>query len=390
MKPRILFLDHVGVLGGAELSLLDVARHFAGASRVALFEDGPFRRRLEEAGVGVDVLAAPDSVKKVSREGGKGGDLRSLPGVMALAWRVARRARGFDVVYANSQKSFVVGSVAARLARKPMIWHLRDLLTGDHFSASHRRLAVTLGNALATRVIANSEATAQAFVESGGRAGKVRVVYNGFDPAPFEAVTPEEAAAARAEIGLGDAPTVGVFSRLSPWKGQHVLLDALTRAPGLHAVLVGGALFGDEERYAASLHEKVVASGLSDRVHFLGFRRDVPRLLRAVDVVAHTSVAPEPFGRVVVEGMLAGKPVVATRAGGVLEIIEDGVTGRLVPPGDAETLAGTLRALFADPAQTAAMAAAAREAARRRFSRETMLEGIERQINEVTGFPVVS
>jgi glycosyltransferase involved in cell wall biosynthesis len=390
MTPRILFLDHVGVLGGAELSLLDVARHFAGASRVALFEDGPFRRRLEEAGVGVDVLAAPDSVKKVSREGGKGGDLRSLPGVMALAWRVARRAREFDVVYANSQKSFVVGSVAARLARKPMIWHLRDLLTGDHFSASHRRLAVTLGNALATRVIANSEATAQAFVESGGRAGKVRVVYNGFDPAPFEAVTPEEAAAARAEIGLGDAPTVGVFSRLSPWKGQHVLLDALTRAPGLHAVLVGGALFGDEERYAASLHEKVVASGLSDRVHFLGFRRDVPRLLHAVDVVAHTSVAPEPFGRVVVEGMLAGKPVVATRAGGVLEIVEDGVTGRLVPPGDAETLAGTLRALFADPAQTAAMAAAAREAARRRFSRETMLEGVERQINEVAGFPVVS
>ncbi len=390
MTPRILFLDHVGVLGGAELSLLDVARHFADVSRVALFEDGPFRHRLEEAGVGVDVLAAPESVKKVSREGGKGGDLKSLPGVAALAWRVARRARGYDVLYANSQKSFVVGSVAARLARKPMIWHLRDLLTDDHFSASHRRLAVTLGNRLATRVIANSEATAHAFVESGGRADRVRVVYNGIDPAPFEAVTPEETAAARREIGLGDAPAVGVFSRLSPWKGQHVLLDALTRMPGLHAVLVGGALFGDEERYAASLHEKVVAYGLSDRVHFLGFRRDVPRLLHAVDVVAHTSVAPEPFGRVVVEGMLAGRPVVATRAGGVLEIVEDGVTGRLVPPGDAAALAETLGALLAAPARTAALARAGREAARRRFSRDAMLEGVARQICGVAGFQAVT
>ena len=390
MTPRILFLDHVGVLGGAELSLLDVARHFAGEGQVALFEDGPFRERLEEAGVGVDVLAAPDSVKNVSREGGKGGDLRSLPGVLALAWRVARRARGFDVLYANSQKSFVVGSVAARLARKPIIWHLRDLLTDDHFSPSHRRLAVSLGNTLATRVIANSEATAQAFVASGGREAKVRVVYNGFDPAPFEAVTSGEAAAVRAEIGLGDAPAVGVFSRLSPWKGQHILLDALTRTPGLHAVLVGGALFGDEERYAASLHEKAVAAGIADRVHFLGFRRDVPKLMHAVDVVAHTSVSPEPFGRVVVEGMLAGKPVVATRAGGVLEIVEDGVTGRLVPPGDVEALAEALRTLLANPEQTSAMAVAGRAAARQRFSRKAMLEGVSRQISEVAGFQTVS
>jgi len=218
----------------------------------------------------------------------------------------------------------------------------------------------------------------------------VRVVYNGIDPTAFEAVTPEETAAARREIGLGDAPAVGVFSRLSPWKGQHVLLDALTRMPALHAVFVGGALFGDEERYAASLHEKVVAYGLSDRVHFLDFRRDVPRLLHAVDVVAHTSVAPEPFGRVVVEGMLAGRPVVATRAGGVLEIVEDGVTGRLVPPGDAAALAETLGALLAAPTRTAALARAGREAARRRFSREAMLEGVARQIRGVAGLQAIT
>ena len=143
---------------------------------------------------------------------------------------------------------------------------------------------------------------------------------------------------------------------------------------------VGAPLFGDEVSYQEELEKKTAALGLSDRVRFLGFREDIPSLLAAVDFVAHTSVAPEPFGRVIVEGMLAGKPVVATRAGGACEIIEDGITGRLVTPGDADELAKVLRALVEQPAEAARLALAGQAAARERFSEKAMLLGIEQAV----------
>jgi glycosyltransferase involved in cell wall biosynthesis len=382
MKPRVLFLNQAGVLSGAELSLLDIARYYAGSSRVLLFANGPFREQLERAEIAVEVLPAPHKVSEISREGNGLRDLQGLPGVLRLAWRVARVAHSYDVLYANSQKALVVGALASKLAGKEMIWHLHDMLTADHFGQARRTLAIGLANRLVTRVIANSKASAAAFVEEGGRAEQVRVVYNGIDPAPFEAVEPTEADTLRKELGLAKVPLVGVFGRLAPWKGQHVLLEALAHLPRVHALLVGEALFG-EYAYAKALREQANALGVADRVHFLGFRQDVPRLMLLSDVVVHTSTAPEPFGRVIVEGMLARRPVVATRPGGVVEIIEDGVSGVLVQPGDAKVLAGALADLLTNPAKARTLAAAGHLAASERFSLRRMLEGVAQQIQQV-------
>jgi glycosyltransferase involved in cell wall biosynthesis len=232
------------------------------------------------------------------------------------------------------------------------------------------------------RVIANSGATAAAFVAAVGRADRVHVVYNGIDPAPFAPIPPETIATLRRQLGLTDGPVLGTFSRLAPWKSQHVLLDALVRLPGAQALVVGDALFGEQD-YARALHRRAAALGIAERVHFLGFRDDIPALMRLVDVVVHTSVAPEPFGRVLVEGMLACRPVVATRAGGAREIIDDGVTGLLLPPGDAAALSSALAALLADRERARALAARGRGAAVRRFSRHAMLNGVERHVRQV-------
>jgi glycosyltransferase involved in cell wall biosynthesis len=383
VNPRILFLDHAGVLSGAELSLLDIARHYAGSSKVLLFADGPFRERLERNGIIVEVLPVPHAVGRISRRGNGMRDLRAVPGVLKFARRVAQVSHGYDVLYANSQKALVIGALAGRLVSKPVIWHLRDMLTADHFSQKRRWLAVTLANRLTTRVIANSRATAVAFVDSGGRAKLVHVVYNGIDPKPFEAVAPKEVDVLRDKLNLAEVPVVGAFGRLAPWKGQHVLLEALARLPGVHALLVGEPLFG-EDTYAKALHEQAEVLEIADRAHFLGFRQDIPRLMKVSDVVTHTSIAPEPFGRVIVEGMLARRPVVATRAGGSMEIVEDGVSGVLVPPGDAKALAGVLVDLLADPSKGRTLAEAGYAMASKRFSLKTMLEGVEQQVQEVT------
>jgi glycosyltransferase involved in cell wall biosynthesis len=382
MKPRVLFLDHAAVLSGAELYLLDLAPYYADRGKVLLFSDGPLRERLERTGIPVEVLQAPEAVSSIKREGGGRQDLRAIPGVLRLARKVAGEARGYDVIYANSQKALIVGALAGKIARKPVLWHLHDIMTEDHFSRTHRRLAVTMGNLLSRRIIVNSDSTAEALVKSGGDPERVRVVYYGIDLSPFEAVTSEELEALRQELGLNGSPIVGVFSRLAPWKGQHVLLEALTRLPGVHAILVGGALFG-EHTYADSLREQAAELGIADRVHFLGFRGDVPQLMLLSDVVAHTSVEPEPFGRVIVEGMLAAKPVVATRAGGAVELVEDGVSGFLVPPGRSEALADVLAELFADPSRRSALATVGYETALERFSLQAMVETIDGQILEV-------
>jgi glycosyltransferase involved in cell wall biosynthesis len=377
----VLFLDHVGVLGGAELCLLDVAVRYADSGKVLLLADGPFRERLERAEVSVEVLPTSPAVSGIRRGWGTKQDLRALPAVLELSWRVARMARGYDVLYANSQKALIVGALAGKIARRPVIWHLHDILTADHFSQAHRRLAVAVSNLLVSRVVANSRATAEAFAESGGRVERVRVVYNGIDPTPFRSVVPAEVDNLRRELGLAGVPVVSVFSRLAPWKGQHVLLEALARLPGVHAMLVGAPLFG-EDNYAKDLRQRAEALDVADRVRFLGFRRDVPSLMHLSDIVVHTSVAPEPFGRVIVEGMLARRPVVASRAGGAAEIVHDGVSGVLVAPGDADALAAALTHLLANPAKAQALAETGYKMALARFSLRSMLENVEQQMQQ--------
>ena len=379
----VLFVDHTGMMGGAQHSLLDIAEANRDRGAIALLEDGPFATALESRGVRVlriDGGSALRNIKKTTAFPGMG----ALVAAVKMARVVARVGRDFDVLYANSPKSFLVAALAGRFARKPVVWHLRDILGQGHFSAANVRAVVAAANWSAVRIVANSQATADAFVAAGGRASLVTVVHNGIDPAPFDALAPDTRAAVRAELGISDdAFVVGCFSRLHPWKGQTVLLDAVARMPGVHALVVGGALFSGEAPYEAELRARAELPSFAGRVHMLGTRDDVPRLLAACDVVVHASVLAEPFGRVLVEAMLAGRPVVATRAGGVPEVVTDGETGVLVPPGDARALGEALDALRRDPARIASLSRQGAAHARRRFSREAMLAGVHRVIGEV-------
>ncbi len=385
--PRVLFLDQAGVLGGAELYLLDVARAFRDTSRVVLFEAGPFLERLRDAGIAAEAYSAPSALLNVRKTAGWGAALQALPGLARLTARVARTARDHDVLFANSQKAMFVAGLAGAVARRPVVWSLHDMLTADHFSALNRRVAVTGANGLVDRVIVNSRATQSAFRQSGGQVDKTTVVYNGIDADPFDAIGPSDLEALREEFDEPDAPLLGVFGRLAPWKGQHVMLEALPDLPEAHVLFVGDTLFRGDEPYEADLRRTARRLNVADRVHFLGFRDDVPRLMQFVDLVLHTSVAPEPFGRVIVEGMLAGTPVIATRAGGPTEIVREPDTGVLVPPGDPQALATAVEDLLSAPDRARSMGQKAKAYARRRFSLEQMQQDVERVISEVCRGP---
>jgi glycosyltransferase involved in cell wall biosynthesis len=379
VKPRILFVDHSGAPGGAELVLLDIAKHYRDTCKVVLLSDGAFRSMLEEAGVPVTVAPGSPALMSIRRGRSDPRELRALPAVVKLAWRIGRLAHEHDLIYANSQKAMIIAALAGRLAGKAIIWHLHDILSADQFGRTHRWAAARVANSCVRRVLAASEAAAEGFVAAGGAGSRVTVIHNGIDPGSFGLLSDQEQADLRASLGLERHPIVGSFGRFAPWKGQHVLIDALAALPGVHAMFVGTALFG-EDAYADELRRRAEAMNLTDRVHFLGFRNDVPALMSLATVVAHTSVAPEPFGRVLVEGMLARRPVVASRAGGVLEVIEDGQSGILVPPADPTALASALAGLLNDKEEAARIAANGYKRARQHFSLDRMLGRIEQEV----------
>jgi glycosyltransferase involved in cell wall biosynthesis len=377
---RILYIDQTGQLGGGELAILPWLRANSEGAHVVLFEDGPFRPLIEDCGIPVEVLAL-NSLGKVRRQSGLASIVFALPELISLRRRLTKRASGFEILYANSQKAFLVSALSKRRGQ-PLVWHLRDILTAEHFGTIPRKVAVIFGNHFASIVIANSNATAESFIAAGGRRDKVRVVHDGISPVPFDGVTSQEIQVLEKEIGSDVTTTIGIFGRLSPWKGQHILLEALSGIPEAHAVLVGDALFGETE-YVERLRARASQPDIAGRVHFLGFRRDIPGLMRSMDIIVHASTSPEPLGLVIIEAMLAGKPVIATRAGGAMEIIEHGDSGLLVSPGSVSELRTALEKLLSDPGLAHRLTVAGRRRAEEAFSLEAMFDGISQSIKSI-------
>jgi len=377
---KILFLDQSGKLGGAELSLADVAYPYRENCLVALFADGAFRQLLEHKKIPVKILT--NKSINVKKDSGILKSLGSFSSITPLILNIAKIAKKYDIIYANTQKALVIGALASFLSGRPLVYHLRDILNADHFSSTNRRVAITLANRFASLVITNSEATRTAFLESGGRLEITQVVYNGFQPENYQAET-SDVNTIKKQFELEGKFVVGHFSRLSPWKGQHILLEALTHCPeNVTAILVGDALFGEQE-YVEQLHKQVADLGLKNRVKFLGFCSDVVPLMSACNLVAHTSTSPEPFGRVIIEGMLCKTPIVASAAGGVVELVNPGKTGWLITPGNSEELANVINNCYQNPELAANVATEAYHKANENFQLEQTRQQIDQLLRKL-------
>jgi glycosyltransferase involved in cell wall biosynthesis len=374
---RILIVSHAAELGGAEQGLLDVARHF-GPSRcdALLFNDGPLRPLLEARGIAVRVLGADPRLLGVRRHGGLLRVLSALPATIGLAFRLARLAKPYALLYANSQKAALIAMLAGKLARKQVLWHLHDIMSVEHFGYLQRRVISTLSNHLAYCVIVVSAAARAALIASGGNPARIRIVHNGIDPVPYEGVPALDPSALRAKHGLPTGRLVGLFGRITPWKGQRVLIQALPMLPDTHVLIVGSPMFGQE---AELVFLKALAARLqvSERVSFLGYRTDTPELMRAVDLVVHCSTSPEPFGRVIVEALFAGTPILAAEGGASTEILGD-EPGWRVEPDNPAALAAAIDAFFAtDPVLQAQRTQAMRAHVTQEFSLTRMMSAID-------------
>ena len=345
----------------------------AGGQLVAL----RLARAARDAGHRVSFVApAGGSFVELAEEAGF--RVRLVPLAGALDARAARRLHAAlrderaDLLHTHGHFGLnTVARVAGRLAGAAVVAHMH-IENIFHPSPPVRAAQLALDRAtarLCARILAVSEATSRALVREGYPRDRLQVVYNGVEPTDAPAVR------------LAPAPVVLEVARLAAVKGQLELVRALPELPGTHAVLVGGDLEagGAFERRIA---EEARRRGVADRVVLAGEQADVPSLLAGCEVVCLPSHA-EGLPLVLLEAMAAGKPVVATAVGGTPELVVDGETGLLVPPGDPAALATALRSLLDDPARAEALGEAGRRRVRERFSAAAMCRAVLEVYDEI-------
>jgi len=363
---RVLFFDHTAALGGGEIALLNLVRFLnpqVVKPLVLLGADGPLVKQL---GPKVDTYIWPLPSGVADRKKDTLGistlfRIREIFGVFAYVWRLAKfiRRNEIDIVHTNSLKADIIGGMAGRMALRPVVWHVRDRIDEDYLPRPVVGIFRLLCRVIPNYVIANSAATLRTIlpgdaenpgsgVRDVARDRRAVVVHDG----TITTLARDERAK------NSELFHIGLIGRISPWKGQHIFLRAAAHVskkfPNARFVIVGAPLFGEEE-YEQVVRDLPGQLRIENVVEFAGFRSDIEQVISELDLVVHASVTGEPFGQVIIEGMAAGKPVVATNGGGVPEIVQDGSTGILVPMGDVQAMADAICEIMTNPARGRAM-----------------------------------
>jgi glycosyltransferase involved in cell wall biosynthesis len=238
------------------------------------------------------------------------------------------------------------------------------------------------------RVVVVSDFARKALTDGGLPAGLVTTIRNGL---LLEHYLPDEPSGLRDLLGVPEfEPVVGIVGRFTPWKGQEFFLrlaQAWAARGWLGQFVLVGQTYPEDKEYEKSLLRFVEDHQLHECVRFAPFQTNVASTLRALDVLVHASTRPEPLGRVILEAMSVGVPVLAARAGGVPEIITDGVNGVLAEPGNLEDYLNKLRAMIDGGTEMARMRMAAQDTVKERFTADRMFAEFERVVDEV-GVPV--
>jgi len=320
---KVLHVDTSIEWRGGQTQLLELVRRQPGEVHVAMRGDSPVVEAMQRTGAEVHLMPKSRRVR--------------------AAWSVRRIAQrtGVDLVAAHTSHAHA----AAAFCGRPLVVHRRvDFSIRGPLSA--RKYAVPTG------FVAVSEAVRQVLIGAGVREDRIEVVFDGVD-----------ATNALPHVGAGG---IGALGALVEHKGHHVLIDAMTEITGRLRIGGAGPLW-------KPLQSAIDGLDLGSRVQLVGPVRSKWAFLADLDVLVHPSIE-EGLGQVIIEAMAAGVPVVASRAGGICEVVEDGVTGRLVTPGSASELAGAIRAVFDEPELTARMVVAARAVAAQRFGVQRMME----------------
>ena len=377
-KFSLLVVHQSAELYGSDRSLIEF---LTGLDRreysviVCLPEHGPLEGALRDTGFEVHVLP----LFKVARNRLSPMGLLSMPGDLrrALAGiEAAVGGRRVDLVYTNTL-AVLAGAVWARKRGLPHIWHVREIIQRPTLVAILFQWFVPR---LSVKMVCNSMQT-KAWLSNGDHAVEARTVtvWNGVEANPAS-ISDGDKSAIKQSLQLSPRPLILMVGRVNAWKGQDLLVDAVER---IHAqtvvdfdvLMLGSAPPGHDE-FMVTLQAKVNASPIRHVFQIRQFVEDPTPYYRAADLLIVPSREPEPFGRVAIEGMAFGLPVIAANHGGLQEIVKDGATGVLFTPNDAQELADAIVRILGSEQTRQAFSVAARQRQQAFFSLSAYRAGI--------------
>jgi D-inositol-3-phosphate glycosyltransferase len=341
---RVLIVSTSPMVWGAERSLLGLAPPLRqlGVALTLASPSGALSEAWSAAGFPHVEFPVADRQGLRDNDGGRPGPAvlaKEMAETLRTAWRLARLAKSYDVIHSNSLWAHLDCALAGRMARRPVVLELHDLVQ-QGLGRRVQRAAVRL----ASCTIAVSRAVSESV---GGRPRNLHVVPQGVDPVRFQPGPPDAAWRARLSSDPDD-PIIGVVGRVDPEKGIRTVLQAMTMLEGpaerSHLAVVGAPAL-DDGSYEAELQAEA-AGMLGERCRFVGSVDEVPAVLRSLDVLVNASTS-EPFGLSVLEAQACGVPVIGSASGGIPEFVTDGETGLLVTPGRPDDLAAELNRLLA-------------------------------------------
>jgi glycosyltransferase involved in cell wall biosynthesis len=385
---RVLYVEQNvdGTTGGSYRSLLYLVKGLdkqAYTPLVAFYREHELLDEYRAAGCRTMLLSYPRPIDFVTPTAALGAVGRLLSPLVRLAQRVGNlfwmsvflffrgllllRRERIQVLHLNNGVS--VGNewlVASRLLGIRCVIHQRGIAPITPWSAWLARRA--------DHVISVSEAARQNLIGQGLSPERCTAIHNGINMKELLDKVQRTPRQVRDGLGIGtDKVIVGLAGMIRPWKGQMVLVQAMAelhgRYPQILALIMGGVSDTEpaDRIYLSQLRDYIDAHDLRSCVTILDYQANAPEFLQTFDVMVHTAVDPEPFSRVVIEGMALGRPIVASATGGTPEAIDDGVCGLLVAGGDPHALADRIARLVDDPALRATLGRAAREKVERRF-----------------------
>jgi glycosyltransferase involved in cell wall biosynthesis len=380
----ILWLSAVSRVFGAEQSLLTVLKHLPAerfrsvlvcpADVPGVERDGADMRE-EAARLGAAVVKAP--LERFRRSFAPAALLRSASalrrGTRSLL-QIIRREQP-DIVCSNGIHAALCGALAARRARVPHIWIVRDWHTP-------RIVSFLLGR-LSARIIAPSRALGEQTPLTRRARSRLTIIPNAIDP---EELRPARSTVLQKEFNVPQsALAVGMVAQLLPWKNHALFIRSaalVTGSPDAYFFIIGSDPWNAHPRYGEELRALATRLGVSERIIFTGYRRDIAAVMSSLDVLVLPS-SNEPFGRVLIEAMALEIPVVAAAAGGPLEIVADGEDGLLFPAGDSEALAERLNRLLHSEELRRQLGQRGRRTVVQRFNIRTIITKYEELVNEV-------
>jgi glycosyltransferase involved in cell wall biosynthesis len=371
---RIVYLNPSGRLGGAETSLRELLASVRAAEPawdlwLLLGEDGPLASIARDLGVKVVVKPFPPALARLG-DAGRRSALAGLIGAAASTALYTRRLSGWlreiqpDIIHTNGLKMHLLGAWA-RPRSSPLIWHIHDYVS---LRPMMRRLLHPFRRSCTSAVV-NSKSVARD-LEQVLPGLRIIPIYNAIDLQRFSPAGNRLDLDAKA--GLAPAPPgtirVGLVATFARWKGHKVFLEALARVSPdvpIRGYIVGAPIYQTDGSQWSEVELRGEADrlGLAGKVGFTGFIEDSAAAMRSLDIVVHASTQPEPFGMVIIEGMACGKAVIASSAGGAMELFSDSENALAHAPGDFAGLARQIERLARDPMLRSRLGEAGRKTA---------------------------